>query len=138
MAFHVWLTTAWTNLLSWFGVEQQKLASFLYPVFNNTKALIKKDFLTDVIALIPAVETALTGGYAAALAEAEALLAPLLAKQGAELSQTDLAIIQNGLVAQAQASVAASQTVTNGPLPAVAGSAAEIVAAATLAATPAA
>jgi len=108
MDFSTWLKTAWTNLLSWFGVEEQKLASFLYPVFQNTKTLIKNDFLTDVIALVPAVESVLTGGYAVALAEAGTLLTPLLAKQGAQLGETDIAIIQNALVAQAQASAAAT------------------------------
>lgn len=106
--FTSWLHTAWTNLLSWFGVEEQKLASFLYPVFQNTKDLIKKDFLTDVIAGVPVVASELAGGPEAALVAAEAVLLPLIAKQGVELGQTDIAILKNGLVAQAQASLAAT------------------------------
>ena len=107
-AFHEWLVGAWTNLLSWFGVEEQKLASFLYPVFLNTKALIKNDFLTDVIALVPAVAEALTGGgVAAAITAAEGLLMPLIEKQGATLGQTDINILSNALVAQAQTSLTA-------------------------------
>jgi len=107
-SFHDWLKTAWTNLLSWFGVEEQKLASFLYPLFKNTKDLIKKDFLTDVIAGIPAVAAAIAAGPEAALAAAEAVILPLLAKQGAELASTDIDILKAGLVAQAQASLDAA------------------------------
>lgn len=104
MAFHDWLQTAWTNLLSWFGVEEQKFASFLYPAFQNVKALVKKDLLPDVIALIPAVQAVLTGsGLPAALTLAESLLLPVLQKQGVELAQTTINIISNGLVEQAQA-----------------------------------
>ena len=111
-SFTLWLHTAWLDLLSWFGVEAQKLASFLYPTFKNTRDLIKKDFLVDVIALVPAVAAAiLSGGLSAALELAESLLLPLLAKQGIELAQTDINILSNGLVAQAQASLDATAAV---------------------------
>lgn len=106
MDFTKWLHNSWTNLLSWFGVEAQKLASFLYPVFSSTSSLIKNDFLTDVIALVPAVAEVLKGGdIEAALSEAKNLLLPLIEKQGKELAQTDINIISNGIVAQAQASL---------------------------------
>lgn len=103
--FHAWLVTAWTNLLSWFGLEEQKLASFLYPIFQSTKTLIKNDFLTDVIAGVPVVAAALTEGPAAALAAAEGVILPLLEKQGVTLATTDIEILKNALVAQAQASL---------------------------------
>lgn len=101
--FSVWLLTAWTNLLSWFGVEEQKLASFLYPLFQDAKTLIKNDLLTDVINGIPVVTAALAGGVPAALVAAEEYILPILEKQGLTLLQTTINQLANGLVAQAQA-----------------------------------
>jgi len=110
-SFHVWLVTAWTNLLSWFGVTEQKVASFLYPIFQDAKQLVEKDLLKDIIAGVPAVASAIAGGPAAALSAAEAFLLPLLKEQGVELEETTVQVIKAGLVAQAQASLDA---VSNG------------------------
>jgi hypothetical protein len=105
--FHVWLVTAWTNLLSWFGVTEQKVASFLYPIFQDAKQIVEKDLLKDIIAGIPVVASAIAGGPEAALAAAETFLLPLLKAQGVELENTTVQVLKAGLVAQAQASLAA-------------------------------
>lgn len=105
--FTEWLHTAWQNLLSWFGVEEQKLASFMYPIFKDAKSLIQKDVLKDIIAGVPVVAGALTGGIPAALAAAEQFLLPILTQQGIELEQTTINALSNSLVAQAQASLPA-------------------------------
>ncbi len=103
--FHVWLANAWLNLLSWFGVEEQKIASFLYPVFQDAKQLIGKDLLKDIIAGVPVVATALAGGLPAGLLAAENFIVPLLATQGVELAATTINVMANALVSQAQASL---------------------------------
>lgn len=105
MNFHSWLLTAWMNLLSWFGVEEQKLASFLYPVFKDAKDIVVKDLMADIIGGLPIVAAALSGGIPAALIAAEQYVLPILEKQGLQLAQTTLNIIYNALVAQAQESV---------------------------------
>lgn len=104
-SFHDWLKTAWTNLLSWFGVEEQKLASFLYPIFQDAKKLVEKDLLSDVISGIPVVTAALKDGPEAALKAAEDHIVPLIKAQGAELASTTLNTLANALVAQAQAAL---------------------------------
>lgn len=104
-SFHLWLVSAWTNLLSWFGVEEQQLASFLYPVLKDAKQLIEHDLLKDIIAGVPVVASALAGGIPAALAAAEQFILPLLTAQGLELEQTTVSVLSNSLVAQAQASL---------------------------------
>lgn len=106
MAFHEWLTSAWTNLLQWFGIEEQKLASFLYPILKDAKMVVEKDLLNDVIGGIPIVVVALSGGFAAALVAAEEYILPLIEAQGIALAQTTINALANGLVAQAQASLA--------------------------------
>lgn len=104
--FSDWLKTAWLNLLSWFGMEEQKLASFLYPFFKDAVTVVKKDLLHDIIDGIPVVLAALTsGGVAAALVAAEQFIIPLLEKQGVALAQTTINTLSNALVAQAQAAV---------------------------------
>lgn len=105
MTFPAWLKTAWTGLLGWFSVEQQKLASFLYPVFQDAVILIKNDLLADIIDGVPVVAAALGGGIPAALEAAEGFILPVLEKQGVTLATTTLAVIKNALVAQAQASL---------------------------------
>lgn len=105
MTFHDWLKTAWTNLLSWFGVEEQKLASFFYPVFQDAKILVQKDVLSDIIGGVPVVVAALEGGIPAALTAAEQFIVPLLEKQGIAVAQTTVNTLANGLVTQAQASL---------------------------------
>jgi len=109
-SFHVWLVTAWTNLLSWFGVTEQKVASFLYPIFQDAKQLVEKDLLKDIIAGVPVIASAIAGGPAAALAAAEAFLLPLLKAQGVELETTTVEVLKAGLVAQAQASLDAGSS----------------------------
>jgi hypothetical protein len=109
-SFHVWLVTAWTNLLSWFGVTEQKVASFLYPIFQDAKQLVEKDLLKDIIAGIPVVASAIAGGPAAALTAAEEFLLPLLKAQGVELETTTVEVLKAGLVAQAQASLVAESS----------------------------
>ncbi len=108
MSFHEWLHDAWQNLLSWFGVEEQKLASFLYPVFMDAKSMVEKNILQDVIDGVPLVVAALSGGIPAALLAAEAFIVPLLEKQGMALAQTTVNTLANALVAQAQASLVAA------------------------------
>ena len=104
--FHQWLITAWHDLLSWFGVEEQKLASFMYPIYKDAKSLIQKDLLKDIIAGVPIVAAALTGnGFSAALTAAEGFLIPMLTTQGIELATTTINTLANSLVAQAQASL---------------------------------
>lgn len=109
MHFHDWLKTAWLNLFSWFGLEEQKIASFLYPIFQDAKTLVHKDLLNDIIAGVPVVVAALAGGIPAALTAAEEFLLPVLAKQGVELEQTTVNTLSNALVAQAQVSVAKAE-----------------------------
>ncbi len=127
MSFHIWLTTAWTNLLHWFGVKEQKIASFLYPIFQDAKQIVEKDVLKDIIAGVPVVAAALASGPAGALAAAEAFIVPLITAQGIQIATTTLATLSNALVAQAQASLAAVTPAADAPV--VPGSAAEIVAA---------
>lgn len=110
--FSDWVKTAWTNLLSWFGVEEQKAASFLYPIFQDIKALVKKDILHDIADGIPVVVIALTsGGIPAAIEAAIAYILPVLEAQSAEIAQTSINTLANALVAQAQASVDATATI---------------------------
>jgi hypothetical protein len=106
MSFHEWLVTAWQNLLSWFGVEEQKLASLMYPIFKDAKSLIQKDLLKDIIAGLPIITAALAGnGVSAAIIAAEQFIVPLLTQQGIELATTTINTLANVLVAQAQASL---------------------------------
>lgn len=105
MAFHEWLHTAWTDLLHWFGVEEQKLASFLYPVLQDAKQIVEKDLLKDIINGVPVVAAALTGGYSVALEAAEAFIVPILTAQGLELAKHTVGALSNALVGQAQASL---------------------------------
>lgn len=107
--FSTWLKTAWTDLLSWFSTEEQKLASFFYPIFQDGVQIVKKDLLTDVIDGVPIVAAALSGnGIAAGLAAAEAYILPILEKQGLALAQTTINTLANALVAQAQVSLPAA------------------------------
>jgi hypothetical protein len=106
--FTTWLHTAWTDLLSWFGTKAQKVASFLYPIFQDAEQLVEKDLLKDIINGIPVVAAALTGGFPAALAAAEAFVLPLLKAQGVELGQATVGVLTHALVAQAQASLDAA------------------------------
>lgn len=105
MVFHEWLHNAWQNLLSWFGVEEQKFASFLYPIFKDVKQVIEKDLLKDVIDGVPVVAAALMDGIPAALVAAEQFIVPLLESQGLALAKTTIGALANALVAQAQASL---------------------------------
>lgn len=118
MAFSAWLKTAWTNLLSWFGVEEQRLASFLYPIFQDAKKLVEKDLLSDIIGGVPIVAAALTGATggvsdiaAIGLKAAEGFLLPLLETQGVTLASTTISTLTNALVAQAQASLTSATAV---------------------------
>lgn len=106
MNFETWLQTAWTDFLSWFGVEEQKLTSFFYPILKDAKVVIEKDLWSDIVAGVPVVSAALAGGLPAALTAAEQYILPLLAKQSVTLAQTTLNTLYNALVAQAQASLA--------------------------------
>lgn len=106
MAFKDWLKTAWTDLLSWFSTEEQKVASFLYPIFQDAKVIAKKDLLQDVIEGLPIVIAALSGGIPAAITAAEGYIIPLLEKQGIQLATTTVNTLANALVAQAQAALA--------------------------------
>lgn len=110
MNFSTWLKTAWTDLLSWFSTEEQKIASFLYPVFQDAKTLVEKDLLGDIIDGIPIVTAALPAGIPAAIAAATGYLLPLLEKQGVTLAETTTNTIANALVAQAQAALTATST----------------------------
>lgn len=105
MDFKDWVKMAWTNLLHWFGMEEQKLASFLYPIFQDAKQVVEKDLLQDVIDGIPVVVAALTNGIPAALIAAEQFILPVLEKQGLQLAQTTINMLSNALVAQAKASL---------------------------------
>lgn len=105
MSFHEWLHDAWTDLLRWFGVEEQKIASFMYPIFMDAKSVVEKNFLQDIINGVPVVVEAMSGGIPAALVAAEEFLLPLLEKQGVALAQTTINTLANALVAQAQASI---------------------------------
>lgn len=112
--FVAFLHTAWTDFLSWFGVEEQKIASFLYPIFQDAKKLVESDVMKDIIAGVPVVGAALIGGPAAALTAAEGVILPLLKTQGIELEQSTVGALSNALVAQATAAQAA---VTAGTTP---------------------
>lgn len=106
-SFAAWLKEAWTDFLSWFGVEEQKIASFLYPIFLDAKQLVESDLMHDIIDGVPAVAAALfpeggTMDLAAGLKAAEDFLLPLLEKQGVELAHTTINTLSNGMVAQAQ------------------------------------
>jgi hypothetical protein len=112
--FTEWLKNAWTDFLSWFGVEEQRIASLLYPIFKDAKQLVENDLWHDVIEGVPIVAAALTGatgGLPAALAiglkAAEEFLLPLLEAQGVKLAQTTINSLSNALVAQAQAGLTA-------------------------------
>lgn len=110
-AFKTWLITAWQDALSWFGVEEQKFASFLYPIFQDAKQLVSKDLLSDVIAGVPVVAAAITGAapeemLALGLKAAENFIRPLLETQGVTLAETTVNTLSNTLVAQAQAGLA--------------------------------
>ncbi len=104
------LSTAWMNLLSWFGVEEQKLASFLFPILKDAKTVVQKDLLNDIIGGLPIVVAALSGGIPAALLAAQQYIVPLLEAQGVALATTTVNALANGLVAQAQASLNATAT----------------------------
>lgn len=108
MNFHTWLKEQWTSLLSWFGVEEQKLASFLYPTFQSLKQIVEKDLLKDIIDGVPVIVAALGGGIPAALVAAEQFIVPVLTAQGIELAQTEINVLSNGLVKQAQEAVVRS------------------------------
>lgn len=109
--FTAWVKTAWTDFLSWFSIEEQKFASFLYPVFSDVAQLAEKDGLQDIIAGIPIVAEALTGnGAAAALTAAEDFVKTTVEAQGVTLADTTIGVISNALVAQAQAGLTATAT----------------------------
>lgn len=109
--FKEWLKTAWTDFLSWFGVEEQKIASLLYPIFQDLKQLVEKNLWHDIIEGVPVVAAAMTGNIPEALAlglkAAEDFILPLLEKQGVTLAQTTINSLANALVAQAQAGLVA-------------------------------
>lgn len=105
MDFGDWLKTAWTDLLHWFGVEEQKLASFLYPIFQDAKDAVVSDVLHAVIDSIPAIILALGNGLPAGLVAAEQAILPVLEQKGLQLAQTTINTLANALVAQAQASL---------------------------------
>lgn len=110
MDFHSWVLSKWTTTLNWFKVEAQKLANLAYPFFKDTEALIKKDGLTDVAALIPIIAQFFTGGITgeaidAAEAAAKVALIPILKAQGVDLLKTSQNILANIVVAQAQDSI---------------------------------
>lgn len=116
--FSTWLKTAWTDFLTWFDVEEQQLASFLYPILQDAKTLVKQDLLGDIISGVPIVAAAIgaaTGNLSEVLAigvkAAEDFIVPLLEKQGVTVASTTLSTLANGLVAQAQA---AQEAVTAG------------------------
>lgn len=117
MTFPTWLKTAWTGLLGWFSVEQQKLASFLYPVFQDAVTIVKNDLLADIIDGVPVVAAALAGGIPAALEAAEGFIIPVLEKQGVALAETTLNVLKNALVAQAQASLTPGAAATAAGVP---------------------
>lgn len=125
MEFHNWLKGLWTNVLSWFGVEEQKLSSFLYPIYKDAKVLLKKDLLDAIIDGVPVVTAAITGAapaemLAAGLKAAEDYILPLLEKEGLALAKTTIGALSNGLVAQAQqaiSAVSAGTTPTPTPTP---------------------
>lgn len=122
MHFTDWLKKAWQDFLVWFGVEEQKLASFLYPIFQDAKPLIAKDILPLLINLIPVVVAALTNGYSEALAVAEANILPLLKADGIELKQATLSALAHGLVAQAQHAVDTNASLPSLEAPTINGS----------------
>lgn len=112
--FSTWLKTAWTDFLTWFDIEQQKLASFLYPVLQDAEVLVKNNLLADIIDGVPIVRAAIdsaTGDLPAVLevgiAAAKDFILPILEKQGIAVASTTLNTLANGLVAQAQAAQAA-------------------------------
>jgi hypothetical protein len=108
-AYTAWLKTVWTTILSWFGVEEQKFASFLYPIFQDAKQLVEKDLLSDIIDGIPTIVTALTtGGIPAAITAATAFILSTVEKQGVTLAETTVNTLSNALVAQAQAALSAA------------------------------
>ena len=117
MAFHDWVKTAWTDLLHWFGVEEQKLASFMYPIYQDAKQVVEKDLLKDIIDGVPVVASALSGGYGAALTAAEEFIVPLLTAQGITLAKETLATLSNALVGQAQKSLSALPAPDNNNTP---------------------
>lgn len=111
--FTSWLKSCYITLLSWFGVEAQKIASFLYPIFQDAEKIVKSDIMGDLIDLIPAVATAMTGAggltveaVEVGLTAAKELLLPLLEKQGVELASETINTLANGLVAQAKIAIA--------------------------------
>lgn len=113
MSFSSWLKTQWTSFLNWFGLEEQKLSSFLYPIFQDAKVIIAKDALQDVIDGVPVVAAALSGGTGAAVAAATAFIIPVLEKQGVQLAETTVNVLANALVAQAKASLASTTGTPN-------------------------
>lgn len=116
--FSEWLKTAWTDFLTWFDTEEQQIASFLYPIFQDAKVLVQEDLLGDIIDGVPIVAAAITGATGTlpeilTIAETAAkdFLLPLLEKQGVTLEQTTVNTLANALVAQAQAATTSSHIV---------------------------
>lgn len=106
-SFTTWLQTAYVNLLSWFGLETQKVASFLYPILKDAEQLVEKDILKDIIAGVPQVATVFeSGGLAAAEIEALAYITSVIAPHAIDIAKTTLNAVVAALVAQAQASLA--------------------------------
>lgn len=110
-SFKTFLSTAWVNALSWFSIEEQKLASFCYPFFKALKSSVSKDLLEKAIVFVPQIAAAYaSGGYTYALSIAQSVLWPLLIAEGTVIEQAVFAQLSNALVSQAQDALARQGT----------------------------
>lgn len=102
--FVTWLTaTAWSDLLSWFGTAQQKVASFTYHFLKKSDQLVKSGALDDIIKLVPQIAIDVkTKDYADLFIDAKQLINDILKVRDIVLDDTDVTILAANVIAQAK------------------------------------
>lgn len=116
--FYVWLTVAaWQDAMSWFGTNQQKLASFLYNTLKKSDQIVKSGVYEDVLRLVPEIAVDVkTKDYPELFDDVKALVKDILKVRDIILDKTDIAILTNGVIQQATiaATVAEGQAAATG------------------------
>lgn len=105
-SFVLWLkNVAWLNLLSWFGTEAQRVASFLYPVLKKSDTLVKSGALDDIISLVPRVAIDIsTKNFIDLLNDVKQLIADIAKIRDIILDDGELTFYATGVIKQAEAS----------------------------------
>lgn len=106
--FVTWLTTtAWTDLLGWFGTAEQRVASFLYPILKKSDQIVKSGVLDDVIKLIPQISADIANkDYAELLVDVKQLIHDFFAARDIVMDDNVVSTLAIGAVEQAKAAPA--------------------------------